>query len=423
MKVHNIHPVLQPRQKPPVDWRQPVADSLTVAAGSVTGAFYGPLAGATAGAAVGASSELLAAGHYPAYRASDLVKRQAMVGSLAGLSSSLLQLTAPGLPPLLGVALGAAVGGLSAALIPGRPESPHKPHWNNLQATQAPELWKQGLTGEGVTVAVLDTGSYEHPALQGRVVVSKDFIGEDTPDPHHHSMAMAGIIAGHGKDGEYPAVAPNANLAILRVADAQGKVHMSKVVEAIEWARENRQRYNIQVLNLSFTADAGDDPQQLDQIREALGKAASEGLIPVASAGNLGPQPAEMQIPAATPWSLAVASYSPRRQQLSDFSNRSRPQDECKPTVASPGEDWLHPGPDGGYLSEVGTSHAAAALSGVVALWKQSYPDLTVEQAREALQASARPLTGLSQEEQGSGTVRALEGLRHLEAAASSAPR
>jgi len=423
MKVHTIHPVLQPRQKAPLDWRQPLADSLTVAAGSVTGALYGPLAGAAAGGAVGASSELLAAGHYPRYQASDLVKRQALVGSFAGLSSSLVQLAAPGLSPLLGVALGAAVGGLSAALIPGRPESPHKPHWNNLEATQAPELWKQGLTGEGITVAVLDTGSSEHPALQGRVVVTRDFVGDENPNPHHHSIAMAGIIAGHGKDGEYPAVAPNAQLAILRVADAQGKVQTNKVVEAIEWARENRQRYNIQVLNLSFTADSGDDPQQLSQIRDALAKAASEGIIPVASAGNLGPEPAEMQIPAATPWSLAVASYSPRSGQLSDFSNRSRPEDEFKPTVASPGEDWLHPGPNGGYLSEVGTSHAAAALSGVVALWKQSHPDLTVEQAREALTTSARPLRGQSQEAQGSGTVRALDGLKHLEAAANSAPR
>lgn len=419
MKVQQINSVLQPRTKRPLDWKQGAADAVTVSVGSAAGAFFGPAVGAGAGAVGGAGAESMVSSEMVLQKPSQLIARQAAVGALAGLSAgittSLLHQTLGSLDGLVGMGVGLAVGGAAALLLPNRGQTAVNSHWNNLESLQAPELWKQGITGQDVGVAVLDTGLYSHATLRGNIVGYRSFVDDkqEVHDDHFHGTAMSGIISGLGKDENYPAVAPNAKLIGLKVADDKGRVHPDKVAEAIRWAVEHRERYNIQVLNMSFVGDDKDDPEQTADLLKAVGEATAKGIIVVASGGNDGPAPSKMQAPASAPSAISVASLESNSQTISDFSHRS-PAGEAHVTVAAPGSGWLEPITGGGYWVEGGTSHAAAALSGVIALWKQAKPDLTPAEAREALEKTATQLKNESPEAQGAGAARAQDGLTWL---------
>ena len=106
------------------------------------------------------------------------------------------------------------------------------------------------------------------------------------------------------------------------------------------------------------------------------------------------------------------ASNNPAHHQVSDFSHRS-PESSIGPTVTAPGSGWLQPVTGGGYLNDSGTSQAAAALSGVVALWSQAYPNLTAAQAKAAIAHTSVSLQA-GPEAQGAGSVRARAGLDYL---------
>jgi subtilisin family serine protease len=429
VKVQQINSVLQPRLQRPKDWKQGAADGVTLGVASAAGALLGPMAGAGAGAVGGAAAESMVVREYNLQNATQLIARQAAVGLTAGLGAGLsaayLDLGLGAFHPALCMAVGLALGGAAAVLLPQRAESAIPQHWANLETTQAPELWQRGLTGQGVGVAVLDTGADDHPSLRGNIVAFHNFVGDQQKlhDTHDHGTAMSGIISGHGKDHKYPAVAPNSQLIVLKVADATGKVDMEKVAEAIRWATENRQQHNIRVLNLSFAADPGDDPAQLANIAKAVDEASAQGLIVVASAGNDGPEATVMEAPAAASTALAVASQDclastrPGQHMISDFSHRSLPGSKA-PTVTAPGSGWLQPVRGGGYALDSGTSQAAAALSGVMALWSEAVPGLTVDQARSALEHTSVSLE-VQPEEQGAGSVRARAGLDYLLAQAS----
>mgnify|MGYP002386741133 CR=1 FL=1 len=393
---------------------------VTIGVGSTTGALFGSIAGVSAGAVTGAGAESMVASEMVLQKPSQLIARQAAVGAVAGLSAglttSLLHQTLGSLDGLAGLGVGLALGSAAALLLPERGQTAVDSHWTNLESLQAPKLWEKNLTGEGVGVAVLDTGLSSHAVLRDNIVAYRSFVDDkqDIHDDHFHGTAMSGIISGYGKDGNYPAVAPNANLIGLKVADDKGSLKLNKLAEAIRWSIENQERYNIQVLNMSFTGEAKDDPLETAEVLKAVEEASAKGIIVVASAGNDGPDPSKMQAPASAPSAISVASLESKTSTISDFSHRS-PVGEDHATVSAPGSGWLEPITGGGYWVEGGTSHAAAALSGVIALWKQAKPDLTPAQAQEALERSALDLKQ-APEAQGAGAARALDGLRWLEA-------
>lgn len=394
---------------------------VTVGVGSVTGAFFGSVPGAAAGVVAGAGAESMVASEMVMQKPSELIARQAAVGAVAGLgagvATSLLHQTLGSLDGLVGMGVGLALGGAAAMLLPNRGKTPIDGHWDNLESTQAPELWKQGITGAGVGVAVLDTGLSSHATLKGNIVAYRSFVDDkqDVHDDHFHGTAMSGIISGLGKDENYPAVAPNAKLIGLKVADDKGSLKPDKVAQAVRWAVENRERYNIQVLNMSFTGEPTDDPVQTADLVQAVEEASARGIIVVASAGNDGPKPSTMLAPASAPSAISVASLESGTQTISDFSHRS-PAGEAHATVAAPGSGWLEPITGGTYWVEGGTSHAAAALSGVIALWKQEKPELTAAQARAALEQTAVKLIHETPEAQGAGAVRAQAAWTWLQA-------
>ncbi len=263
-----------------------------------------------------------------------------------------------------------------------------------LTAIKAREAWKT-TRGEGVTVAVLDTGvDATHPDLSGSVLEGKDLVGfgAERGDAAwaRHGTAMAGIIAGHGHgpDGAKGVlgVAPGATLLPVRVLleeddPAREKARRTRggaLAEGIRWAVDN----GADVINLSLGDDsdsAHPDAQQDAAVRYAL----RNGVIVVASAGNDGKEGDHVSYPAAYPGVIAVTAVD-ERGDPADFSTR-----RWYATVSAPGEDVIIIEPDRRYYEGWGTSAAAAFVSGAAALVTAAHPDLTPAQVKQLLSDTA----------------------------------
>ncbi|AUS77387.1 hypothetical protein C1701_02275 [Actinoalloteichus sp. AHMU CJ021] len=283
----------------------------------------------------------------------------------------------------------------------------------------ASEAWDAGHTGDGVTVAVLDTG-YDtgHPDLDGRVVAAENFSdAEDVQDRSGHGTHVAATIAGTGaaSDGRYAGVAPDTDLVVAKVLDDQGQGWTTDVIAGAEWAVEQ----GADILNLSLGAEAFPEGDPLVEAVEEL--SATTGALFVVAAGNNG-RPASIDSPGVADSALTVGSTT-KQDELSDFSSQGPVPWNfgLKPEIAAPGSDIVAARAEGveeewaideHYLSASGTSMAAPHVAGAAALALQANPDLDGQQIKALLTGSAEPLPGIDVHGQGAGRLdiaRALE--------------
>ena len=108
-----------------------------------------------------------------------------------------------------------------------------------------PTSWpRQGDTGQGVTVAVLDTGIDNLPDFAGRLIGGVDLTGGNNPfhDSYGHGTFVAGLIAGNGasSSGQYSGEAPGADLVAIKVAGATGMTDLATVIAGVQWAVDQR---------------------------------------------------------------------------------------------------------------------------------------------------------------------------------------
>jgi subtilisin family serine protease len=108
---------------------------------------------------------------------------------------------------------------------------------------------QSGYTGKNVTIAVIDSGlDAAYPGVRGRLVFSKDFTGTGTGDQFGHGTHIVDVIAGAEHGGNIGGVAPEARIISLKVLQADGSGKTSDVIAALDWVRQNRDRYNIRVV-------------------------------------------------------------------------------------------------------------------------------------------------------------------------------
>src|SRR5207249_3666671 len=174
-------------------------------------------------------------------------------------------------------------------------------------------VWQQGTTGQGVTVAVLDSGVAADPDLvqpTNRLLASVNFADQRlTSDPGGHGTHVAGIIAGNGtrSAGEYVGIAPQANIVDVRVLGRTGSGRISSVVRGIEWAIAHRSAYNIRIISLSFGAPAVVS-YRTDPMSAAIEIAWRLGLVVVAASGNGGPGRDTVVSPGIDPYAITVGA-------------------------------------------------------------------------------------------------------------------
>ncbi|MDQ3454306.1 MAG: S8 family peptidase [Actinomycetota bacterium] len=286
-----------------------------------------------------------------------------------------------------------------------------------------------GTNGAGVTVAVLDTGITRHPDLQNRVKARVDLTPDGGGyDTYGHGTHMTGLVAGNGQrsSGQWAGVAPGASVVPVRIAEWNGATDISEVLGALEWIYNNRTRYGIRVLNLSFGTDST-QKHQLDPLNHAVQRLWSAGVMVVVAAGNRGPGGQNIDKPGDDPFVVTVGAADTKNtvgttdDVLAEFSSHGPTgENVAKPDLVAPGIsivshratgstlDQMRPAARVGtyYFKGHGTSQATAIVSGVAALMFQAAPTMTPNEAKAALVGTTSPGLG-GQPGAGSGLVNA----------------
>ena len=293
---------------------------------------------------------------------------------------------------------------------------PHAPSDEFLQQTGANRLASDGDTGQGVTVAVLDTGIDRLPDFAGRLIGGVDLTGENDPfqDDYGHGTFVAGLIAGDGtsSDGQYQGEAPGADLVSIKVAGADGTTDLVRLILGLQWAIQNRLAYHIGVLNMSlgFRPFESTAINPLDLAVEA---AWNSGIAVVASAGNAGPVNGTILSPGDDPLVITVGALDDLAQpvtgddEMTSFSSAGPTLIDgwVKPdlvtsgrsvvSLAAPGSTIYDENPSArigsGNFVGSGTSFSSAIASGAAALVLADNPGLTPDQLKARLLGTTDP--------------------------------
>lgn len=278
-----------------------------------------------------------------------------------------------------------------------------------------------GVTGAGVTVAVLDTGvDPAHPDLDGGLVGQKCFVlggcppsgantGELAPEGNGHGTHVSGTLAGRGAVAA-PGVAPGARLVAVRVFDAASVGRVSDWAAALDWILANRAALGVRVVNMSLGTDftwAGPCDAEQPLLSAAVGALADAGVIVFAASGNDG-RGGEVEAPACVEAAVAVgATYD---ADLGREPDSATYQAGCFDADAGAGSlacfsnagpllDLLAPGariraaaPGGGTSEKRGTSQAVPHASAVAALLLEVDPLLSVRELTSILASTGAPV-------------------------------
>jgi len=240
------------------------------------------------------------------------------------------------------------------------------------------------------------------------------------------------VIAGEGEyRGAYGGAAPDANLVSVKVAGWDGATDVSTVIAGLQWIAENRSRFGIRVLNMSFGTDSRQS-YRLDPLNRAVENLWDSGVLVVAAAGNNGPDGGTVSKPGDDPFVLTVGATdtrgtaTPTDDLVAPFSSRGPTQDGIvKPDLVAPGITIVSDRAPGStidrfratarvgedYFKGSGSSQAAAIVSGVAARMFTADPGLSPDAAKHALMRSAdRSLAGA--DGAGAGIVNATAALR-----------
>ena len=309
------------------------------------------------------------------------------------------------------------------------------------QVTGASAMWDAGYTGQGVDVAVIDSGVVPVRGLDdpGKIVYGPDLTLEANgsakqKDTYGHGTHMSGIIAGRdpeakgnkksGDASNFVGMAPDARIVSVKVADAKGQTDVSQAIAAIDWVVQNRNKngLNIRVLNMSFGTDGVQD-YVLDPLAFAAEQAWHKGIVVVVAVGNEGFGTGKVNNPAYDPYLIAVGSNTANGTAttaddvVSSFSNDG--DGTRNPDVVAPGDQVVSLRSSGSYLDKTypqarigdrlfrgsGTSQAAAVVSGAAALLVQQRPTATPDQIKALLMGTANAIPNATAAQQGSGLV------------------
>ncbi len=293
---------------------------------------------------------------------------------------------------------------------------PHAPSDAFLQETGAAQLASGGDTGQGVAVAVLDTGIANLPDFAGRLVGGVDLTSGNNPyqDSYGHGTFVAGLIAGNGasSSGQYSGEAPGAKLVSIKVAGADGSTHLGTLISGLQWAVDNRNTYGIKIVNISlgFQTSQSTVKDPLDQAVEATWNA---GIAVAASAGNAGPFNGTILAPADDPLVITagalddMATPSVTDDEMNDFSSAgpTSPDGWVKPDLVTSGRSVVSLAVPGSTIYNSfpaarigaanfvgsGSSFSAAITSGAAALVLASNPGLSPDQIKARLLGNAGP--------------------------------
>lgn len=343
----------------------------------------------------------------------------------------------------------------------------------NILKVNADQVWELGYTGEGVLIAVIDTGiNWNHADLQGRLWDGGteypnhgyDFYSHDNDpsDGRGHGTHVAGTIVGTGASGTQTGVAPGATIMALKVFNDDELSETTMWVEAMQFAVE----HGADLMNMSLGQPLPNASVKL-MMRQACDNTLAAGVVAAVCAGNVRqmqsmiPIPYNIYSPADCPpphlhddqlvnaggtscvicvgavdFNDAIAGFSSVGPstwtdvaQYNDYpysSGSSTNIGLIRPDVCAPGVNIksLDYNTTNGYCLKNGTSMATPCVAGTIALMLSKDHELTPEQIDEILEKTAIPLSAHKSNDFGSGRIDALAAVNmigHLDIAENNA--
>lgn len=244
------------------------------------------------------------------------------------------------------------------------------PVTNNMAEVRQREIsdsinyWhKKNIKGSNVKIAIMDTGiDFNNKDLV--YVKGINFVGEnkeDYKDDQGHGTKIAGIIGARENSFNLLGIAPKSQLYIAKVADHNGNVLFEDLIKGIDWAIEQ----SVDIINISL-----EFPVENEELHNAIKKAANEGIIILASSGNINYEgDARLMYPSGYPEVISVGMLNVEGKLFSkEFG-------EKKVDVFAPGEDIISTYFDNKLTLDTGVSYATAYATGYTALLIQNFKE------------------------------------------------
>lgn len=238
-----------------------------------------------------------------------------------------------------------------------------------IQMINAPYLWEAGKKGDGVVVAIIDTGCQtDHPDLAGRIIGGRNFTGDYSKNPNKyddnngHGTHVAGTIAAIENNAGVVGAAPLVKLLIVKVLDKNGSGSYQSIIDginyAVAWRGSNGEK--VRVISMSLGG-----PSDVAKLHDAVKNAVANDVLVVCAAGNEGDNNSstnEYSYPAAYNEATAVGAVD-FNKKMATFSDSNDNVD-----LVAPGVGILSTYIGGKYATLSGTSMATPHVSGAAAL-------------------------------------------------------
>lgn len=282
------------------------------------------------------------------------------------------------------------------ALSDFKDDNSEKVYSNGMFSQYPIAKFSKELTGEGVTLCVMDTGINPHCDLsvpQNRIVHFEDMIGgESKPyDDNGHGTFVAGVACGDGLTSarEVVGVAPRANVLGIKVIGDKGESGTFKILDGMQWLFDNFRQYGVRVVCMSFGAEP---LSYADPLKIGVEMLSRSGLIVVAAAGNSGEN--SLKSPAISNEIIAVGAVD-KADRIADFSSRGVYHGAKRPDVYTDGIKVKGIKAGGSYTYMSGTSVAAPYVAGACCLLCEKYKNITPYQAKQAVLYHSQVVDGV----------------------------
>ena len=292
---------------------------------------------------------------------------------------------------------------------------------NAIGIHHADTVWDLGYTGEGISIAIIDTGIDplhvglndfdDDPTTNDPKVVAfydaldgsgDDGSGETEPyDDQGHGSHCAGISAGTGaveegplSDGATPyrGIAPDAWLVGVKVLDSGGSGSFAEVMKGMEWTIDNKIKYNIRAASMSLGGVWLIEltQEQEERITHLANEMVAAGISLMIAAGNSAGY-GTIGTPGAAKDVITVGSTEDSKDLAVYSSKGPTHEGQIKPNVAAIGSAVMsvEANSGNGYASYSGTSMATPMVAGMAALLLQANPDLQPLMIRTILESTS----------------------------------
>ncbi|MCM3727360.1 S8 family peptidase [Neobacillus cucumis] len=266
------------------------------------------------------------------------------------------------------------------------------------------------LTGSGVKIAIVDTGIYPHPDLSGRITDFVDFINNRTApyDDNGHGTHCAGDAASASL--KYTGPAPKAHLVGVKVLDRSGSGSLETIMLGVEWCilyNKQNPANKIDIISMSLGSTARNyRSENHDPMVKIVESAWESGIVVCVAAGNEGPDRSTIASPGISDRVITVGAFDDKDtlqrtdDDVASFSSRGPTiYNVKKPDILAPGVDIVSLRSPNSYLDRAqkssrvgsnyftlsGTSMATPICAGIVALIKESNPQLSPDEIKNLL--------------------------------------